>query len=606
MKDEWNNECPYDFKNIMFKRWTVSEVRDSRMTQDALAALNNVFVFNGDATKFQIRFGYQGSNYNFGSTQYIVNPNSTGWYYTFSVIMYDVESEEFNLYSIEDGSIKGNNYYNDEGGGGFYSNTVKPLFNNAASDDYENVVDGAQELNNIVLSGYYENRDEQPYIYGCNGNNFGYNCRKNTFKNSCNSNSFGNDCFQNSFGGSLYYNSFGNGLNRNSFGVGCYQNSFGNDCKTNSFGNNCFQNSFGNSCSTNTFGTGCQNNSFGNNCGGNTFGNNCFGNTFGNGCSQNSLENYCIYITVFDNVDYCNVTGGTSSLPVKNAQILNGTKGTVSNKLTITFDANKDYTQVAGLVNGTDLRIWIAEDTVTGPQTATAGHIPVFTGTGSQSGKKIIDSGVTVEDLQVDVPEYTIVEASTTSGFLKSYKLQKDGADITGSTVINIPKDMVVSAGEVKTCTQANVPVQGLAVGDKYIDLTIAATTDHIYIPVKDLTDVYNDGDGIDIDGSNNVNINLDTSNANGLGFDSSSPKKLKLDLSTQSTAGAMSAADKTKLDSINGNYWGSQTLSASASYITTPEFKQVTINGSTTNAASTDHCIMVYDTTNKCLKFTF
>ena len=24
MKDEWNNECPYDFKNIQFARWELS------------------------------------------------------------------------------------------------------------------------------------------------------------------------------------------------------------------------------------------------------------------------------------------------------------------------------------------------------------------------------------------------------------------------------------------------------------------------------------------------------------------------------------------------------------------------------------------------------
>ena len=43
-----------------------------------------------------------------------------------------------------------------------------------------------------------------------------------------------------------------------------------------------------------------------------------------------------------------------------------------------------------------------------------------------------------------------------------------------------------------------------------------------------------------------------------------------------------------------------------SANYITEPEIKSVKINGSSTNAASTNNCQIQYDATNKCLKFLF
>lgn len=60
---------------------------------------------------------------------------------------------------------------------------------------------------------------------------------------------------------------------------------------------------------------------------------------------------------------------------------------------------------------------------------------------------------------------------------------------------VNIPKDMVVSAGEVKVVDTADEPYEGAEVGDKYIDLTISnAAQDHIYIPVKDLVDIYTGG----------------------------------------------------------------------------------------------------------------
>ena len=76
---------------------------------------------------------------------------------------------------------------------------------------------------------------------------------------------------------------------------------------------------------------------------------------------------------------------------------------------------------------------------------------------------------------------------------------------------INIPKDMVISAGEVKTVTSADVPYSGAVVGDKYIDLTIANNDGtHIYIPVKDLVDVYT--------GSVGAEVTITVSNANVIG----------------------------------------------------------------------------------------
>ena len=381
MKDEWNNECPYDFKNIMFKRWAVSQVTDSKLPQDALEALNEIFVFDGDETKFQARFGYKDSDCQYGSTTHVVDAEDSGWYYTFSIIMNDADSGEFDLDNIEDGSIKGNNFYNDEGGGGFYGNTMKPRYNNMASD--EEGIDGAQVLNNIVFNGYYENSEENPYIYACflnelggncydntfgndcRYNSFGNSCFRNSFGNYCQSNSFGNDCGGNSFGNSCQYNSFGNGCYSNSFGNYCYQNTFGNGCYSNSFGNDCYNNSFGNNCYYNTFGNSCGNNSFGNGFQNNSFGNNCGQNSFGNNCQYNSFGNYCQSITVFDSVQNCSVTGGSQNAPVKNAQILNGTAGAnQSNKLTIAFDANKAYTQVAAKNTAGNLKIWNPADLV--------------------------------------------------------------------------------------------------------------------------------------------------------------------------------------------------------------------------------------------------
>lgn len=99
--------------------------------------------------------------------------------------------------------------------------------------------------------------------------------------------------------------------------------------------------------------------------------------------------------------------------------------------------------------------------------------------------------------------EYTIEKKQTAeTGYAASYYLTKDGTKV--GEYINIPKDMVVESGTVKTCTTADVPVEGYKVGDKYIDLVIAnASSSHLYILVSDLIDVYEGSTYIDV--SNNT-----------------------------------------------------------------------------------------------------
>lgn len=91
--------------------------------------------------------------------------------------------------------------------------------------------------------------------------------------------------------------------------------------------------------------------------------------------------------------------------------------------------------------------------------------------------------------------EYTVTKQATAEeGYSATYQLFKDSVAVGDK--INIPKDMVVSAGEVKTCTVKDQPVAGLNVGDPYIDLTIAnAEQSHLYIPCKTFVDVYTAGD---------------------------------------------------------------------------------------------------------------
>lgn len=89
----------------------------------------------------------------------------------------------------------------------------------------------------------------------------------------------------------------------------------------------------------------------------------------------------------------------------------------------------------------------------------------------------------------IDVPEYTVTKAETAeNGYSATYILAKDGTQV--GEKINIPKDMVVQSGSVKTVTTADTPVAGYVVGDKYVDLVLAnSDNSHVYILVSDLVD---------------------------------------------------------------------------------------------------------------------
>lgn len=77
--------------------------------------------------------------------------------------------------------------------------------------------------------------------------------------------------------------------------------------------------------------------------------------------------------------------------------------------------------------------------------------------------------------------QVTIDTSATTEGYLKSYTI-KQGENTVG--VIDIPKDLVVTAGEVV------VDPEGQTAGT-YVKLTIANQETPIYINVADLVDVY-------------------------------------------------------------------------------------------------------------------
>ena len=326
MRDEWGNECSYDFKNIMFRRYKITACAQS----PDLVELYSVSGISGMT----------------------VDTENPVWAYTFCMI--DTDNDE-----AHDVSVEQELYPNDEGYYNHIHDNVFKTYYNTVEDGNDGVIEVMVLPNNVFVTdtdisggefyGFYNNT----FGNGCSSNTFGNDFNYNTFWNDCSSNTFGNGCISNTFGNGFYSNTFGNNCSYNTFGNGCYSNTFGNYCSSNTFGNYCNYNTFGNYCSSNTFGNNCQNNTFGNGCNYNTFGNNCSYNTFGN---------YCCHITVFDGVQYCSVTGGSSNSYVQNAQILNGTAGENGDLLTIAFDPGESYTQVACFNSSGSLTVFCPAD----------------------------------------------------------------------------------------------------------------------------------------------------------------------------------------------------------------------------------------------------
>ena len=276
MIDEWNNEAPYDFKNIQFKRYKITACQKSP-----------------DLIGFYLGIE-DGRDYTIDSADFI-------WCYTFNWIN---ESDE-----SEDCSVVGQRLSNDEGQySGVYNNSIKECTAYMFYPDQPESF--AIALNNIVIQSTYDY--EPGCFYGVYGNKFGNDCCLNTFGDACVQNIFENECIKNTFGNDCHFNIFGHDCSINTFGHDCFNNQIGNNFGTNTFGNNCHSNTFGNNCQSNTFGSGCDSNTFGNDCASNTFefgchsntfGNDCHSNTFGNNCQSNTFGNDCNYIT-FGN--FCN------------------------------------------------------------------------------------------------------------------------------------------------------------------------------------------------------------------------------------------------------------------------------------------------------------
>ena len=189
MIDEFNNDCPYDFKNIQFYR-----------KYDASKSLWSI------------------SSDNTGVPCYTFS--STGSSSTTSFIDMSLDS------------------------GGIYSNVIKAYIG-SNKQSLNNNCFFADTCSSNILG---DNCTGNTFGNNCSANIFGKNCINNSFGPNCSLNTFGNNCYSNFFRSNCQHNLFGDTCKSNIFGTYCQHNLFGNYCQNNIFGTYCQYNSFENYC----------------------------------------------------------------------------------------------------------------------------------------------------------------------------------------------------------------------------------------------------------------------------------------------------------------------------------------------------------------------
>lgn len=130
-------------------------------------------------------------------------------------------------------------------------------------------------------------------------------------------------------------------------------------------------------------------------------------------------------------------------------------------------------TELKNYKNSNDTRVKTVEDNI--------GTIGDFAEVGKTVSAAIVKLAADIKSAQ-SAGAVTVSTEKTTEGMSKSYTFTQNGKTIT---VVDIPKDMVVSGGEVVKNPEGQDP-------GTYICLTLAnATNDKLYIDVAGLVDVY-------------------------------------------------------------------------------------------------------------------
>ena len=298
LKDEYNNECCYDFKNIQYLG---SKIKNNEDNPFFVLEDEWYYTFSNHLARYEyFQWGTSYSVFRDETSDTVINGEQ---YYGFKLNTIPSAWSGNKFLSKEEELTQNSVMYTTNGdeisyGGSLTINEEYGIIDTSLKNEYT-------IHNNIIKScnpeSHRGNFKEYPKTLNvivflgvaCYSNTFGNYCKSNTFGKHCRYNTFGADCSSNTFGDYCYSNTFGNYCNSNTFETNCSSNTFGDYCSNHTFGNYCNSNTFVENCQYNTFGDYCQYNTFGNYCNSNTFETNCSNHTFGENCSENVFKINC-------------------------------------------------------------------------------------------------------------------------------------------------------------------------------------------------------------------------------------------------------------------------------------------------------------------------
>lgn len=338
MRDEYNNECPYDFKNIQFKLYAGT---GSGWT----TYLSSTGVSGTTIVPYRLPRAFNGVR--IGRYTWSINTNDYTYAYTYSGYNDDKTTTDKTLRGEVHDCRIGNNWA-----------TVQ-------KDDTETYK--VLSLNFIVAIPFLlSQKDDEFNVYG---NDFGINCHDVVISNNCYSNTLCDSCYNIHTPHSCYDWSCGNSCYNWTCGISCSNWSCGNSCYNWTCGNSCYYWTCGNDCFYWICANSCAHWSCGNFCSSWTCGNRCSYWSCGNYCEYWVCGSYCPswscgndcsfwkigiydisgnYVSNFhlgNNIRYLNISSTstpTSATPLQNFVIKSGVGGVDdNNRLDIIIDNEK-------------------------------------------------------------------------------------------------------------------------------------------------------------------------------------------------------------------------------------------------------------------------
>ena len=334
MIDEFDNDLPYDFKNIQFKRYKVTKylVNEAKWAT-GVASLNSAI-----ASIPSLRWGCL---YN-ESAEGAVDDNGDTWYSATSTsATLDVSDvgwwkvdDNYDMFVVSDGTEKW--FYTFSG---FTSDSAAVTDSSLSGEVYKNKFGWGEKSGNVVSIGsnvfigndFFYNTVGNDFYYNTVGNFFQYNTVGNTFYN----NIVGDNFCYNFIGNNFYLSVLGDYFQYNTVGTTFYNNIVGNYVENNTIGGRFTSNNIGNNFSNNTIGSNCTYNTIGNSFSGNTIGNIFFSNVIASYYKWNHFEDGC------QNLNF--TTSGGGPFQVQKYRVLAGTAPSTVQTVSLTTGNTVPY-----------------------------------------------------------------------------------------------------------------------------------------------------------------------------------------------------------------------------------------------------------------------